>query len=90
MNGQQAEANRIVQENATRRTTARIREIAVAMRDEEERLLKVRTAEANRTQMLSAVATTAGSGAVLALGVISVLLVRRSQTVARRGRAAAA
>jgi signal transduction histidine kinase len=81
MNGQQAEANRIVQENATRRTTARIRDLAVAMRDEEERLLKVRTAEANRTQMLSAVATTAGSGAVLALAIISMLLVRRSQKV---------
>ena len=81
MNGQQADANRIVQENATRRTTARIRDLAVAMRDEEERLLKVRTNEANRTQVLSAVATTAGSGAVLALAVISLLLVRRSQKV---------
>lgn len=81
MNGQQAEANRIVRENATRRTTARIRDLAVAMRDEEERLLKVRTTEANRTQVLSAVATTAGSGALLALAVISALLVRRSQKV---------
>jgi signal transduction histidine kinase len=79
MNGQHAEANRIVQENATRRTTARIRDLAVAMRDEEEQLLKVRTAEANRTQVLSAIATTTGSGALLALGVMSVLLVRRSQ-----------
>ena len=39
----------------------------------------MRTAEANRTQILSAVATTAGSAAVLALAVVSVLLVRRSQ-----------
>jgi signal transduction histidine kinase len=81
MNGQQADANRIVQENATKRTTALIRDLSVAMRDEEERLLKVRTAEANRTQVLSAVATTAGSGALLALAVTSVLLVRRSQKV---------
>jgi signal transduction histidine kinase len=81
MNGQQAEANKIVQENATQRTTARIRDLAVAMRDEEERLLKVRTAEANRTQTLSAIATTTGAGAVLALAIISVLLVQRSQKV---------
>ncbi len=77
--GQQAEARQIVQENATRRTTARIREIIDAMHEEEERLLNIRTAEANRTQVLSAVATTAGSGAVLALAFVSVLLVRRSQ-----------
>ena len=79
MGGQQAEANKIVQENATRRTTARIRDIADAMRDEEERLLSIRTAETNRTQILSAVATTAGSAAVLALAVVPLLLVRRSQ-----------
>ena len=40
MSGQQAEANKIVQDNATRRTTALIRDIAAAMRDEEERLLQ--------------------------------------------------
>jgi signal transduction histidine kinase len=79
MNGQQAEANRIVRENATRRTTAGIRDFTVAMRDEEERLLKVRTAETNRTQILSAAATTAGSAAVLMLAAVSVLLVRGSQ-----------
>ncbi len=79
MNGQQAEANKIVRENASRRTTANIRDLAVAMRDEEERLLKVRTAETNRTQLLSAAATTAGSTAVLTLAAISILLVRGSQ-----------
>jgi signal transduction histidine kinase len=77
--GQQAEARQIVQENATRRTTARIREIVDAMHTEEERLLSIRTADTNRTQMLSAAATIAGSGAVLALAFVSVLLVRRSQ-----------
>ena len=77
--GKQAEARQIVQENATRRTTARIREIVDAMHIEEERLLSIRTAETNRTQMLSAAATIAGSGAVLALAFVSVLLVRRSQ-----------
>ena len=79
MGGQQAEANKIVKENATRRTTARIRDIADTMRDEEERLLRIRTAEANQTQILSAAAATAGSAAVLALAFVSVLLVRRSQ-----------
>jgi signal transduction histidine kinase len=81
MSGEHAEANKIVQENATRRTTARIRDIADAMHEEEERLLRLRTAETNRTQLLSAVATTAGSAALLALAVISLLLVRRSQKV---------
>jgi signal transduction histidine kinase len=76
--GQQVEANRIVQENATRQTTARIRDLAVAMRDEEERLLRLRISEINRTQIMSAVATTAGSAIVLALAAISLLLVRRS------------
>jgi signal transduction histidine kinase len=77
--GQKAEANRIVQQNATRRTTARIREIIDAMHTEEERLLSIRTADTNRTQLLSAVATIAGSGAVLALALVSFLLIRGSQ-----------
>ncbi|MDQ8729973.1 CHASE3 domain-containing protein [Bradyrhizobium sp. LHD-71] len=79
MNGQEAEANKIVQQNATRRTTTRIREIADAMRSEEDRLLRLRIAETNETQALSAIATTAGSGTVLALAIASLLLVRRSQ-----------
>src|SRR5262249_43173096 len=77
--GRQAEANRIVQENATRGTTARIRDLAAAMRDAEEQLLQHRRSETNTTQILSAIATTAGSGAVLALAFISLLLVQRSQ-----------
>jgi signal transduction histidine kinase len=81
MSGQHAAANIIVQENATRRITARIRDIVAAMRDEEDRLLALRTAEAHRSQILSAVATTTGSAAVLALAVVSFLLVRRSQNV---------
>ena len=77
--GQSTEANRIVQENALRRTTARIREIVDLMRLEEYRLQRLRTDATNRTQLMLAVATTAGSGAVLALAAVSVLLVRRSQ-----------
>jgi signal transduction histidine kinase len=81
MSGQQAAANVIVQENATRRTTARIRDILDAMHTDEQRLLKIRTAETDRTQMLSAAATTTGSAALSALAVASLLLVRRSQKV---------
>lgn len=77
--GRRAEAIRIVNENAIRRTTSEIRDIASAMRNEESRLWVLRTAEANRTQVLSAVATTAGSAAVLTLATVSFLLVRRSQ-----------
>lgn len=77
--GRQNDAYRIVEQNATRQTTSRIREIADIMHAEEERLLRIRTAETNRTQVLSAIATTAGSGAVLAFAIASVVLVRRSQ-----------
>jgi signal transduction histidine kinase len=77
--GQREEATRIVNENAVRRTTSDIRDIASAMRDEESRIWVLRTAEANRSQTLFAVATTAGSGAVLTLAVVSLLQVRRSQ-----------
>ena len=78
-NGQQAEANKIVQENATRQTTLRIRDLAAAMRNEEERLLQLRTRETNRTQIFTAVATTSGSAVLLVLAAISLALVRRSQ-----------
>jgi signal transduction histidine kinase len=78
-NGQHAEATKIVHENATRQTTLSIRDIIAAMRNEEERLLTIRTTDTNRTQVLSAVTTTAGSGAVMALAVVSLLLVRGSQ-----------
>jgi signal transduction histidine kinase len=77
--GQRDEATRIVTENAARGTTNEIREIAETMRGEEERLLALRTAEANRNQSFSAVATTAGSAAVLTLAAVSLLLVRGSQ-----------
>ncbi len=55
-----------------------IRDAADAMRSEEERLFALRTGNADRSQRLSALVTTAGSGLVIALGGISVFLVRRS------------
>ena len=48
------------------------------MRSEEERLLGLRTANADRSQQLAAVVTIAGSGLVIALAGISIFLVRRS------------
>jgi signal transduction histidine kinase len=77
--GQRAEAIRIVNENAGRRTTLDLQETIEAMRSEEQRLWELRTAEANRTQALSALATTAGSAAILTIAAISFTLVRRSQ-----------
>ena len=49
-----------------------------AMRVEEDRLFAMRTATADRTQQLASIVTVAGSGLVIALAGISILLVRRS------------
>jgi signal transduction histidine kinase len=56
----------------------RINDVAGAMRAEEDRLFALRTATADRTQWLASVVTVAGSGLVIALAGISILLVRRS------------
>jgi CHASE3 domain sensor protein len=77
--GQRDEATRIVNENAVRRTTTELRDIGDAMRTQEQQLWVLRTADASRTQMLMAAATTAGSAAILTLAGVSFLLVRRSQ-----------
>jgi CHASE3 domain sensor protein len=78
VNGRHHQALQIVAENAERRITAEIRDTLSEMRKEEERLHKLRSAEAEKTQMLSAIATSAGSGTLLLLGLASILLVRRS------------
>ncbi len=62
-------------------STAEIRDTLLEMQKEEERLHKLRSAEAEKTQMLSAIATSAGSGALLLLGLASILLVRRSERI---------
>ena len=59
-------------------TVRKIREVAAAMRAEEDRLFAVRTATADRSQQLASVVTVAGSGLVIALAGISIFLVRRS------------
>jgi signal transduction histidine kinase len=56
----------------------RIDEVAGAMRTEEDRLFALRTAAADRTQRLASGVTVAGSGLVILLAGISILLVRRS------------
>ncbi len=56
----------------------RIGEIGAAMRTEENRLFSLRTASAERSQLLASSVTMAGSGMVIALAGISIFLVRRS------------
>jgi signal transduction histidine kinase len=55
-----------------------VNEIASAMRTEEERLFSLRTTAADRTQRLASIVTVAGSGLVIVLAGISIVLVRRS------------
>jgi signal transduction histidine kinase len=56
----------------------KIAEVANSMRAEEDRLFTERTATADRTQQLASLGTVAGSGFVILLAGISILLVRRS------------
>jgi len=72
------DATEIVRINAGTVTMNRIRELAEAMRDEEQRLFRLRTIAADRSQSLAAIVTTSGSGLVLLLAGISIFLVRRS------------
>jgi signal transduction histidine kinase len=67
-----------VQEEAEGNTGGTIRDVAAAMRGEEERLFALRTVNADRSQQLASLVTIAGSGLVIALAGISIFLVRRS------------
>jgi signal transduction histidine kinase len=75
---QPAGAVQLVREAAAGDTPVMIRDLAVAMRGEEERLFALRTIDADRTQQLASVVTIAGSSLVIALAAISIFLVRRS------------
>jgi signal transduction histidine kinase len=77
-NGELQNATALVREAAAGSTTATLREVADAMRAEEERLFQLRTANAERSQLLASTVTIAGSGLVIALAGISIFLVRRS------------
>jgi signal transduction histidine kinase len=73
-----AAATALVSEAAAGGTSATIREVGAEMRAEEERLLAMRSINADRSQVLASSVTIAGSGMVIALAGISIFLVRRS------------
>ncbi|HEY2249350.1 MAG TPA: CHASE3 domain-containing protein [Bradyrhizobium sp.] len=75
--GEPANATDLVREVAAGDTTSTIRDVGAAMRDEEIRLLALRTANADRSQTMASSVTIAGSCLVIALAGISIFLVRR-------------
>ena len=76
--GDRAGATALVREAASSGTSTAIRDIADKMRMEEDRQFALRTANADRSQQLASIVTLAGSGLVVALAGLSVILVRRS------------
>jgi signal transduction histidine kinase len=76
-----AAATRLVSEAAAGGTSATIRDLGASMRAEEERLLAMRTINADRSQVLASSVTIAGSSMVIALAAMSIYLVRRSSRV---------
>jgi signal transduction histidine kinase len=75
---QPAGALMLLREAAANNTSKTIRDLALTMRAEEERLLIVRTASADWSQKMAVMVTVAGSGLVIALAGISIFLVRGS------------
>jgi signal transduction histidine kinase len=75
--GEAAKAAALVREASAGDTTATIRDIGDAMSAEEQQLLALRTANADRSQKLASTVTLAGSGLVIALALVSIFLVRR-------------
>jgi signal transduction histidine kinase len=73
-----ADAAALVREEAAGNSGGAIRDVALAMRAEEERLFAARNIAADRSQRIASRVTIAGSGLVIALAGISVFLVRRS------------
>jgi signal transduction histidine kinase len=76
--GDPASATALVREAAVGDTTIMIRTVAEALRGEEDRLLDLRTTNADRSQRLASTVTIAGSGLVIVLAGISMLMLRRS------------
>jgi len=76
--GQPDKATALVREAAAADTTSTIGSVATAMIQEEERLFRLRSANADRSQTLAASMTGVGSGLVVLLAGISIWLVRRS------------
>jgi signal transduction histidine kinase len=75
---QLADAVALVREEAAGNSGGAIRDMALAMREEEERLFVARNIAADRSQRIASSVTIAGSGLVIALAGISIFLVRRS------------
>jgi signal transduction histidine kinase len=76
--GQVDKATALMNEAAAANTTAAIGSVANAMIQEEERLFRLRSTNADRSQTLAASMTGIGSGLVVLLAMISIWLVRRS------------
>ncbi|SFI55235.1 CHASE3 domain-containing protein [Bradyrhizobium sp. Gha] len=76
--GQPDKAAALVREAASANTTAVISTVAGAMIQEEERLFRLRSENADHSQTLAASMTGIGSGLVVVLALISIWLVRRS------------
>ena len=76
--GDTGKAADLVREAAAGNTSTTISRIGAAMRAEEDRLWATRAVAADRSQVLATSVTIAGSGMVIALAAMSILLVRRS------------
>ena len=76
-----AAAIALVNQAAAGGTSVTIRDVGAAMRAEEERLLALRSINADRSQVLASSVTIAGSSMVIALAAMSIYLVRRSSRV---------
>jgi signal transduction histidine kinase len=68
----------VMREAVIRNLARQTNNVVENMRAEEDRLFAERTRTADRTQQLASIVTVAGSGLVIALAAISILLVRRS------------
>jgi len=75
--GEQDKATALVRAVASADTNSTIRDVGIAMRDEETRLLALRTTNADHSQTMASSVTIAGSCLVIALACISIFLVRR-------------
>jgi len=75
--GEQNKATALVREAAAGDTISTIRDVGEAMREEEIRLLGIRTVNADDSQKMASTVTIAGSALVIALALVSIFLVRR-------------
>lgn len=72
------EAREVIRTGGGREAMSRIRDMMDAMRDEEQRLFMLRTTAADRSQSIASLITITGSGLIVILAIVSVILVRQS------------